>query len=60
MKILPMLEAVYPGNIGAEEMLRFFMTATQDQKAKMRNLLRQNKTQEAYDFLQDVLKIKLK
>lgn len=59
MKILNILEANYPGNIGVMEMAKFFSVATPEQKAKMKSLLNLGKNQEAWAFLQQVTGMKL-
>ncbi len=52
-------EASYPGNIGMMEMFQFFKKATPSQKSEMESLLSAKKFQKAWEFLQQVVKIKL-
>ena len=61
---LPLLEtlaeASYVGNLGMMEMFKFHQVATDEQKSKMRELIRAGKQSEAWQFLQRVTGIKLK
>lgn len=59
MKLSDLSEASYPGNIGVMEMVKFYQIATDNQKAKMRDLLDNKKHLEAWKFLQKVVKVKL-
>jgi hypothetical protein len=59
MKLADIMEASYPGNIGVMEMVKFYQIASDDQKAKMKELLANKKTMEAWKFLQRVVKVKL-
>jgi hypothetical protein len=62
MKILEVTqidELNYPGNIGMMEMARFYQVATQEQKLHMKSLIAQQKTEEAWKFLQEVSKMQL-
>jgi hypothetical protein len=52
-------ELNYPGNLGMMEMARFYQVATPEQKIHMKGLIAQNKTEEAWEFLQQVSKIRL-
>lgn len=61
---LPLLESLseasYTGNLGMMEMFKFHQIASDEQKAKMRQLIRAGKQSEAWQFLQRVTGIKLK
>lgn len=56
---LLLTEASYKGNLGMMEMFKFYQIATPEQKAKMRDLLFHNKQDEAWEFLQQVTRVKL-
>lgn len=60
MKIIDLLEASYPGNIGAMEMFKFHQVANLAQKAKMKQFLKAGKHAEAWSFLQRVLGVTLR
>lgn len=50
----------YPGNIGMQEMFKFYETATEAEKRKMKELMtKKNGFNEAWDYLQLILGIKL-
>jgi hypothetical protein len=51
--------AVYPGNMGMMEMFQFQRDADPSQKKTMDRLLRQNRTNEAWDFLKKVTGVDL-
>ena len=51
--------AVYPGNMGMMEMFQFQRDANPSQKKIMDRLLRQNRTNEAWDFLKKVTGVDL-
>lgn len=52
-------EASYRGNIGVMEMFKFYNVATDEQKAKMKQLIADKNNDEAWALLQKVLKVKL-
>lgn len=52
-------EASYRGNIGVMEMFKFYNVATDEQKAKMKQLIADKNNDEAWALLQNVLKVKL-
>lgn len=52
-------EAVYPGNIGAMEVHRFFMVATPEQKAEVKKLIATQQHKAAWKIIQTVLNVKL-
>jgi hypothetical protein len=55
----PLDEASYPGNLGMMEMFKFYQKANDEQKTKMKSLIGSKRFEEAWDFLQKVLGIKL-
>lgn len=52
-------EAAYPGNIGAMEMFRFQREASDEQKSRMKALLSKKQNKEAWEYMQQVLGVKL-
>jgi len=52
-------EAVYPGNIGAMEMFKFFQQATPGQKDNLKKLIADGKKKDAWRLVQQVTGIKL-
>lgn len=52
-------EAVYPGNIGAMEVAQFYMKATPEQKAQVKELIAKHKFKTAWKIIQSVLNVKL-
>ena len=52
-------EASYPGNLGAMEMAKFFMTASSEQKAMMKKLIELGEVKRALGLLQRVTGVKL-
>lgn len=52
-------ELGYKGNIGVMEMFKFMQIATPEQKALMKQLIQDKKTEEAWKLLQDVTDTKL-
>jgi hypothetical protein len=52
-------EASYPGNLGAMEMAKFFMTASPEQKAMMKKLIELGEVKRALSLLQRVTGVKL-
>lgn len=53
-------EEAYVGNIGVMEMVKFYRIATPEQISKMKTLISSKKTEEAWEFMQKVLRVKLK
>jgi len=53
-------EASYEGNIGMMEMFRFYEIASKKQIDLMKDLLTTKKFKEAWNFLQQVVDVKLK
>lgn len=53
------VEAVYPGNIGAMEVSKFFMKASPEQKAEVKKLIADKKYKIAWQIIQNVLNVKL-
>ena len=53
-------EASYEGNIGMMEMFKFYQIATPEQKAQMKKLIFDKKTEAAWELLQQVTGIKLR
>ena len=54
------VEASYPGNMGAMEMVRFYQIATREQEREMEKLLNRNKIKKAWSLLQKVTGVKLR
>ena len=52
-------EAVYPGNIGAMEMFKFFQQATPGQKDNLKKLIADGKKKDAWRLVQQVTGVKL-
>lgn len=52
-------EASYPGNIGVMEVFKFFQIASENQKKKFNDLVKNKKEQEAWEFMQKVTGVKL-
>lgn len=52
-------EASYPGNIGMMEVFKFFQIATENQKKRFNDLVKNKKEKEAWNFMQQVTGIKL-
>ena len=52
-------EAAYVGNIGAMEMFKFYQKANDDQKKKLKVLIGDKKSKEAWKLVQDVTGVKL-
>lgn len=53
------VEASYPGNIGAMEVAKFYMSATPEQRDQLKKLIASKKTKEAWALIQSVLNVKL-
>ena len=51
-------ELIYNNNAGVMEIGKFFNIATPEQEDKLLNLMNNNKTKEAWNFIEDVLGIK--
>ena len=54
-----LLEASYPGNIGAMEVFKFHRIATSEEKSHFDNLLKSEEYDKAWDLIQDVTGDKL-
>lgn len=54
------LERSYKGNMGFEEMMKFYDVASNSDIKKLETLIDKNKTEEAWDLLQQVTGINLK
>lgn len=52
-------EASYAGNIGIMELVKFYQKATKEEKSKFDSLVKNKKTKEAWQIVQDVTGIKL-
>lgn len=52
-------EAGYVGNIGMQEMAKFFMAATEEQKKQLKELIAKGMNSEAWKMIQDVTGMKL-
>jgi hypothetical protein len=52
-------EAAYVGNIGAMEMFKFYQKASDEQKKKLKVLIGDKKSKEAWKLVQDVTNVKL-
>lgn len=52
-------EIRYPGNVGVMEMVKFYQVATEEQKILMKKLIAENRTEEAWQLLQQVSGTKL-
>jgi nicotinic acid mononucleotide adenylyltransferase len=52
-------EAVYSGNIGAMEMIKFFQKSTEQEKKTLKDLIAKKKNKEAWDMVQKKLGVKL-
>lgn len=55
----PIDEASYPGNLGMMEMFKFYQVATPEEKARMKKLIADKLTDEAWKLLQQVTGVKL-
>lgn len=53
------VEASYPGNVGAMEMAKFFMMASAEQKQQLKQFIALKKSKEAWQLIQDVTGVKL-
>lgn len=51
-------ELIYDNNAGVMEINKFFNVATPEQEDKLLNLMNNNKTKAAWNFIEDVLGIK--
>ena len=49
-----LLEAVYPGNIGAMEVFQFYKVATPEQKQQFDDLIANKDNEAAWNLVQDV------
>jgi len=58
-KLYLLLEASYKGNIGIMELVKFHRTCTPEQKAKLEQLLKDGKQEQAWKFIQEVTGVKL-
>jgi hypothetical protein len=56
---LHLSEASYEGNIGMMEMFTFYQVASPEQKTKMKQLIFDKKMDDAWEFLQQVIGVKL-
>ena len=52
-------EAVYPGNVGAMEVYKFYQTASEDQKHNFEELLDRKEYDDAWEMVQDVTGVRL-
>ena len=52
-------EAAYVGNIGAMEMFKFYQKASKEEKKKLKSLISDKKSKEAWKLVQDVTGTKL-
>ena len=52
-------EAVYSGNIGMVELIKFHKSATPEQKKQLRSHIDQKKTKEAWNLIRNVTGVKL-
>ena len=55
-----MLEAVYSGNMGFMEMIKFMDVASENEKHKMERFLEADKWDKAWSLLQNVTGVKFK
>ena len=53
-------EAAYPGNLGMMEMFKFYQVADNKQKEHMKELIKKNLIDQAWELLQAVTGVKLK
>jgi hypothetical protein len=53
-------EAAYPGNLGMMEMFKFYQVADSKQKDLMKELIRKNLMDQAWELLKLVTGVKLK
>jgi len=51
-------ELIYDNNAGVMEIAKFFKVATPEQEDKLLNLMNNNKTKAAWNFIEEVLGIK--
>jgi hypothetical protein len=59
MKISEITEAPYKGNIGIDEVMRFYQVATAEQKAEFDELMSAGDNRAAWQLIQDVVGVKL-
>jgi predicted kinase len=52
-------EAVYAGNIGMMELIKFYQKSTEAEKKKLKDLIQKKKDKEAWDMVQKKLGVKL-
>ena len=52
-------EAVYPGNVGAMEVYKFYKTASEDQKQDFEELLDRKEYNDAWEMVQDITSVRL-
>lgn len=52
-------EASYPGNIGVMELVKFHQTANDDEKKRLKGLIANKKTKDAWELVQTKLGVKL-
>lgn len=53
------IEAVYPGNVGAMEVFQFFRKASDEQKVEFDQLLARKEYDEAWELVQKVTGVRL-
>ena len=54
-----LIEASYPGNIGAMEVIQFFGSASKDEKEEFNHYINTDQTQKAWDLVQHVTNTQL-
>jgi len=59
MRLFELAEAPYRGNIGIHEMMEFYKLATPAEKKELDDLILSNRTNEAWDLIQQVTGMKL-
>jgi hypothetical protein len=52
-------ELVYPGNIGIMELAKFFRIATDEQKIHFKKLRADGKDDQAWEYMQQIVGVKL-
>ena len=57
--LLQLDEAVYDGNIGMMELVKFYNKASPKQKSVLQSLIRDKKVKQAWSLIQDVTGVKL-
>lgn len=59
MILKKLFEAYYENNLGFQEMLKFYEVATEEQIDKLENLIDSEKSEQAWDYVQQVTGMKL-